>query len=614
MTGLCGVLGESDQGADRMVADLRWTDAEATTEYTDRDIAVHGAFHTDAEADQPAVVEDGALIWVWGEVYGIDTEEGYRPRETRSGTATAYCQDLYEERGLSFVPSLNGTFVGLVYDPERQEASWFTDRLGTRSLYYCRPEAGTFVFSTRAQSLPLYPAVETDFDVEYLYEYFSLARVGGTNTPLQGVGELPPGSTTTVNLETGAMESESYWKPMYEPVDEPFSRLVDRFVDRLQTVLDERIDDDSEYGLLLSGGSDSRAVLAGLTEDVDLTTYHAAGWMSPEARAAERAAIVSGNDFRLLRRDRNYQQRALEAAPEIMNFHGRFDQAHVLEFAEELREDVDIVISGLYSDMLFKAGTFSSRQLPLGPVGALRLPAIERVKTLTEYVSRQGEVPAYLNTPPQLRTILEANIERQYGHIAHHGVRYRSLYELVTCGEYYPLSNDPDLFYHALTQSMPHWSPFLDNRLIDLALSVPLRHQVRRNVIKASVKALDPALARIRHGNTGVPLVYSFPIDYLWYQWHHFLRKHLPNQGPPGEHLGYGPWPNNHELIRQHDFVIKALQEHREVIKQLPFLNWEGAIECYREHLAGADKTVELYTLLSFLRMPITHRVANGFK
>lgn len=45
------------------------------------------------------------------------------------------------------------------------------DRLSTRPVYYVRSDTGQYLFSTRIQSLPTHPDVETDIDVEYLTEY-----------------------------------------------------------------------------------------------------------------------------------------------------------------------------------------------------------------------------------------------------------------------------------------------------------------------------------------------------------------------------------------------------------------------------------------------------------
>jgi len=608
MVGLCGVLGEYEHDTGWMADDLRWMDDEEVTEYTDERVNVHTVYHPRVEyqRQEPASNTGDTSILIWGEVYGFDNGDGYRSRQAADASTTAdFCADLYAEYGIDFVQSLNGTFAGIIHDREQQMAFVFTDRLGSHSVYYSYTDRDCFIFSTHLQSLPRHPNIDTKFDIQFLCEYFTLSRIGGTKTPFTGIKELPPSSIISFDLQTGASETEQYWRPSYEPIDAPFSHFATQFAERLQTVLNERIKDDLDYGLLLSGGSDSRAILAGA--DTDLIAYHATSWLSREARAAERAALMAGHDFRLLRRDRDYEKRMLKRTPQIMNFQGWFSEGQVTGFAEKLRADVDVIISGLYSDSLFRELSVPTRKLSLGPIGTVPLPVAKPTRTVAEYISRQArEVPEYLETRLELHHVLREHIQQcpDSNTIVHHGIEYPSVLDLVSSDLYYPLSNDPDLFYRALTQTMPHWTPFLDNRLIDLALRFPVKHRVRRNVVDAATVAFDPSLSTTRHGTTGVPIGRTFPVSYLWHQWNRFMRKYTPSDDPPKSHT-HSPWTNHTELIRNHEFVIETIYESEEIIHELPFLSWKGVHECYRDHLTGADRTSELYTLLSFLEMPV---------
>lgn len=46
------------------------------------------------------------------------------------------------------------------------------------------------------------------------------------------------------------------------------------------------------------------------------------------------------------------------------------------------------------------------------------------------------------------------------------------------------------------------------------------------------------------------------------------------------------------------------------MIDALPFLDPAGVESCHRDHLRGAENSFVPYTLLSFLEMPVTDRVA----
>jgi asparagine synthase (glutamine-hydrolysing) len=612
MAGLCGVLGEDYHQVDWMANDLRWTGEEEVDAYDDRHLTVRSVYHPGAAREQPASTEDGTLVWVWGDIWGSESSNGYRSRPDGSGTVAGFLTERYEECGIDAVAGLNGSFAAVIYDRGERTAYLITDRLGTHPIYYVQAGSGEFVFSTKMQSLPSYPGIGTAFDVDYLCEYLTLGAVGGVRTPLAGVEELLPSSVTTVDLDTGRVKTERYWQPRFDPLDKPFSYFARRFRRRFQAALDDRLSRDLRYGLLLSGGSDSRAILAGIDDDVDVITYHATDWLSRETRTATRVAAASKRELRLLTRDRHSHERMLEATPPMMNFQGRFNQAHITEFGDQLREEVDVLISGLGADTLFRDHAFSVPTLSLGMLGTPRLPFAESTESVEQHIARRAiPLPEYLSADRSLEEILRLNIEVG-DDIVHHGVPCRSVAELVFFDDFYPFSNKSDFFYHALNGIMPHWSPFLDNRLVELGLRLPLKHRVRRNVVNATAAVLDRSLASIPHAETGVPLTSSFPASYVRRVLNQARKKYLPTEDPPEPYMGNGPWVNGVELIRMTEFVGEALQEAEPIMESLPFLNSEGAHRCHEAHLSGTDNYFQLYTLLSFLRMPVTDRATKS--
>jgi asparagine synthase (glutamine-hydrolysing) len=90
-----------------------------------------------------------------------------------------------------------------------------------------------------------------------------------------------------------------------------------------------------------------------------------------------------------------------------------------------------------------------------------------------------------------------------------------------------------------------------------------------------------------------------------------FAWKFLTGETPPESYMSHDPWPDMRELIRSHGFVEAALEEKGPLMDALPFLDREGARRCYEAHLDGEDNHFELYTLLSFLHMPVVERMVT---
>lgn len=587
------------------------------SEYEGDDVALQLSTHPLLSGKQPIEAEDGVDIWVLGEAYGFDDaplggSTGHTPRPKREDSAE-YCARLYAEHGPEFVHGLNGNCTGIVHDHDAGELSVFTDRLGSVPIYYATPGDG-IVFATEIDAVASHPDVETEFDIGYLHEYLVYRRPFGVKTPLVGIEELQPASITTIDTDDGSIDVEQYWRPRHRPRDAPFEAFVDEFTDRFTELFEEWRRDDLEYGVLLSGGSDSRLNLAALGPGT--TAFHMAGWMSREARTAERVALESGNEFVFLRRNHDYQEEALVRNQRFSNFNGWFTQGYATGFEEEITSRVDVLLSGMYADTLFKGHVIPSPSYDLGRIGNLSIPVETEIETVPEFIDWLIEIAPgddNLAFPNDLRSTLEENIRREDGGIVHHGVRYDSIEDLVYCSGYFPLTNDDDvIFRNSLREMLPYRTPFLDNRMVDLSLRMPIRYRLRRNVIDAAVKRLDPELAAIPHADAGLGLGHSFPVDFTGRKLKALWRKHVAQETPPRSYLSSGSWVNDAELIRQDDFYWRAVEANADVIEGLEFLDFEDVRACYQDHLDGCNNVVELYTLLTVLTMPITRQLAGA--
>jgi asparagine synthase (glutamine-hydrolysing) len=609
------VLGPREHDPDLLAGDLRWTGHEITTADDDDRTAIRSAVHPTPDRTVPATTPDGAQVWVDGAVWGAVTPDGYRRRRDTDLTVPEFVADRYTAVGTDCFAELNGTFAAVVADADGL-VHLVTDRLGTHPVFHARDPAGAVVFSTQIGSLAAWPGVAESFTTEYLTEYLTLGSVGGVRTPLAGVTELPPSSVTTVDPDPDpvgdaavTVETTEYWRPRYRPLGLSYDDFADEFTDRFTATLADLADPDTTYGVLLSGGSDSRAILAGLPDELDVRAYHATGWRSREMRVAERVAETADRPFEPLWLDGDGYSRLIDTAPQAMNFLGRFNEAHVAEFGDRFRQNTDLLLSGLGADTLFRDHAFPVPDVGVGPLGRVELPWITRTRSAEDFLDwRSRPLPAYLDSPDSLRTILGRNVTGGPP-FDHHGVSCRTVAELVFFDDFYPFSNKSDNFFHSLNRTMPHVSPFFDVRLLDLALRVPPRHRRRRNLIDTATERLSPALAGLPHAGTGVPLSASYPRRYAGTYYNTLVWKFLSDDQPPEPHQTHGPWPNMPELLRVGEFAVETFADRRPLIESLPCLDWHGLQRYYDDHCRGADNTFNLYTLLSFLRMPATERV-----
>jgi len=607
MVGLSGVIGIHTDGSVETVPPT--VGDERTSTYRDDDIAVRSAFHDGAALDQPVEAADGTCFWVWGEVFSVtDPEDGHeRVDPTESARV---CADRYDEYGEEFVSCLDGEFVGLGYDPDTGTVTFFIDRAGARPLYYTVGD-GTIAFSTSVQTVPELPGVTLTFAEPSLAEYLYARRAQGTKTPVAEIEQLAPATLAAYDPDDGTLEQRQYWEPRYDPVDKPLSYFVYELAKRFeQAVADRMPRDDGDYGLLLSGGSDSRTVLAAADSPPDC--YHMGDGWNREATAAKRAADAADADFELLKRGVDYHETLLERAAPIQEFVGPFHSGHMLGHAETLAEK-DAMFTGLYCDVLFGSWSVPQRELSL-PYGVTLWPPIPNVSATPEDHVRRMAADDPTRTPPFLRTdslaeILGDNIGWQDGRIVDHGVSYESAAALSLSTFFYPITNGIGFDLFASAQITPTRTPLLDRRLIDLHLQMPLKYRLRYDPVHRAMRALNPDLAAVPNASSGVPVTYHKAA--------HVVGDRLTNQLAKLQASGSveteGPLQNKNEVVRASDFMGRALDRTESRGRALPCLDWSTVEETYQQHRAGEiDAAEELYRLISVLETPLAARILDS--
>ncbi|WP_121820795.1 asparagine synthase-related protein [Halostella salina] len=607
MVGLSGVVGDH---VDASVETIPPTvDDERASTYRDEGIAVRSAFHEGTATDQPVEAADGSLVWVWGEVFTVTDERGGRRRVDPAETARV-CAGQYDEYGDGFVERLDGEFVGLRYDPDDGTATFFADRVGARPLYYAVGD-GCLAFSTTIQTVPEVPGFEPAFAEPYLAEYLYSRRVQGTKTPVEGVEQIAPATLLTYDPDSGGFDERQYWEPRYDPVDKPLSYFVYELAKRFERAVADRMPrEDGDYGLLLSGGSDSRTVLAAGGSALDC--YHMGDGWNREARAAKRAADAAGADFELLERGLDYHETLLERAAPIQEFIGQFQSGHMLGYAEKLAE-TDALLTGLYCDVLFGSWGVPQREIDL-PFGVTLWPPVPDVPVTPAGHVAQREAdgmardPAFVDAPPY-GELIDANLRDRGGRVDAHGVEYESVGTLALSQYLYPVTNGIGFDLFAALQITPTRNPLLDRRLIDLHLSMPLKYRLRSDPVHRAMEALDPSLADIPHASTGVPV--------SSHKAAHVVGDRALNQvaklTSSATHRTDGPMQDKNEVIRNHDFFERALDRNEQRGRALPCLDWAAVRETYRRHQAGEIHAgEELYRLVTVLETPLAERILDG--
>jgi asparagine synthase (glutamine-hydrolysing) len=230
-----------------------------------------------AHGHQPMASDDEVLQVVYnGEVFNHpvlkrELEEAGQHYRTRCDTETVL--RLYETDGVRAPERMRGMFAFAIWDRRKRELFLCRDRLGVKPLYYVHADDGALYFASEIKALLAAGAVTPSLNAAMLPDFLANHAPSGDETLFEGVKRLPPGHTLL--WRDGTVEIRRYWDLSFAGgLAESATRaseqqLVDEYSQRFREAVRMRLMSDVPLGMFLSGGIDSAAITAAMSQLVD---------------------------------------------------------------------------------------------------------------------------------------------------------------------------------------------------------------------------------------------------------------------------------------------------------------------------------------------------------
>jgi asparagine synthase (glutamine-hydrolysing) len=225
-----------------------------------------------AGGHQPMPNED-RTIWISynGEVYNhSDLRPGLEQRghTYRTASDTETIIHLYEEHGDRAVEHLRGMFAFAIWDSGRRRLLLARDRLGIKPLYYSVNAGGAIYFASEIKAILESGAVSPELNYPALSDYAANRSTSGEETLFRGIKRLLPGHT--LSWQDGKIEVNQYWDVSFAKAERTLSEAeyVERFKELFYESVRLRLMADVPLGMFLSGGIDSSAIAAAMSEMV----------------------------------------------------------------------------------------------------------------------------------------------------------------------------------------------------------------------------------------------------------------------------------------------------------------------------------------------------------
>lgn len=254
---------------DRLVAGLRHRGPDGEGTYAARNVALGQtrlAIIDLETGNQPLYEPGGAVLVANGEIYNyieLREEIGTEKFATRSDCEPPL--HLYRRYGLDFVDHLRGMYAIALYDPIEGQLVLARDPFGIKPLYYAQTPAG-FAFASEPQALIAAGLVAPSVNSEARKELFQLQFTTGSATIFEGITRVLPGESVVVRDGRVVARRRRIALPAEGEADWSESEALDRLDTALRNSVEVHQRSDVPYGMFLSGGVDSSALLALMAE------------------------------------------------------------------------------------------------------------------------------------------------------------------------------------------------------------------------------------------------------------------------------------------------------------------------------------------------------------
>ncbi len=229
-----------------------------------------------AEAMQPMSSEDGHLRLVFnGEIYN---HADIRAELERAGTHvwrtdhsdSEVLLHAWEQWGRAALDRLRGMFAFAVWDSRAQELWLVRDRMGVKPLYYS-VRNGQISFASEIKALLEDPAQPRAVDEESLFHYLSFLCTPAPNTLFAGIRKVPAASWVRITAD-GSVSGDRWWDPwdhVTPLTDVSEDEIAERLLNELREAVRLRKISDVPVGVFLSGGIDSSTNAALFSEGME---------------------------------------------------------------------------------------------------------------------------------------------------------------------------------------------------------------------------------------------------------------------------------------------------------------------------------------------------------
>ena len=498
-----------------------------------------------------------------------------------------------------FARGLNGQFLVLVLDKQQQQLLIANDRFNGVPLYWAdlgNRFLGAYLYYDLFKLVRREPGVVLREDTMLQFLWLSRALMDSTYDSVSYF--MMP--ATVLRAGANSVRQTRYWRPDFTKQQRRSVRVAgDEYVACLRRSLERLTTDDTprRYGHFLSGGHDSRSVLAAFPDPPECLTVAFSDNL--EVACARKAAAAVGAPHHFIHLPDDHMVRHFDDSIRLCGGLYSFLDALFIGLEDQVQPFADVVLHGHGLDYLFQGmylptrwvklfgrPTFYRRMVPLeGDLVDRYLFEIPfRVKGLE--ISALMRSDARTNAMDGLRAAVTAVIADGNDVCRTDYDRWEYLI-IHALGRHYSHPNIDSKLTCAEQRT-----PCFDNDLFDFYLSLPPEQRVEGEMMRYALNTMNPLLGRIPTGNWGMPAGASPAVKTAWLIGRKMLRHLTGNARLRAPCAEDRTWPDRDVYMRSQPRLIEEVRSalaSEELEETLTVFDWPLLHAQGERWLAGED-------------------------
>jgi asparagine synthetase B (glutamine-hydrolysing) len=395
--------------------------------------------------------------------------------------------ELYEKKGMDFAASLNGSFVVVIVDEDEGSVLIANDRLASQPLFVLNQGSAVY-FGPEIKSLLLAPGLKREVNLAAVADFLANGYLTREHNFIQNLETLDGASV--LKISPGGIARHTYWEHPFKygfpPHGQERSQATyqEQLASLIRQAVSRSLRHDTTYGILLSGGYDSRGILGCYLEARGQRELHTISW-GREENIPGSDCVIARQVAEKVGADHHFYQRPLtEVLDDFREFillgEGRTDDAASYAVFDRIKKQqgIDILLRG---DELF--GSLS--RLVYDQYSMLRSLGVRVLGNIREY--QRVLKPTYFRTMCQLNADTYRQVSAQCS--APNLRDRKDFFDATLLMQHYlnPLN-------YIKTFVMETLNPFLDYDLLDYVFGLPTRYRVDKILYRQTITAMFPGL------------------------------------------------------------------------------------------------------------------------